>query len=134
MRFQMDISDDVNVCFTFSCCCNSLLRRVRTALVSLFLRMAIWISLFCLGGNLKRDIYLFKCLCMYIYGHDGERFTPQQIKNKRFMLCLSTYGPLCGFGQRSSRVGRARRGRGTLAIRVELPSHRLLRGVALERS
>lgn len=43
-------------CTTFSCCCSSLLRRVRTALVSRFFLMAIWISLFCLGGGLCVDL------------------------------------------------------------------------------
>lgn len=41
---------------TLSCCWSSLLRRVNTALVSLFLRIAIWISFFCLGSSLRDKI------------------------------------------------------------------------------
>lgn len=46
---------------TLSCCWSSLLRRVNTAFVSLFLRIAIWISFFCLDSSLRDKIRFYIC-------------------------------------------------------------------------
>lgn len=59
-----------NKVLTLSCCWSSLLRRVNTALVSLFLRIAIWISLFCRDSSLRHN-----CIHFHINKHTHKSGT-----------------------------------------------------------
>lgn len=77
---------EIQAGLTFSCCWSSLLRRVNTALLSLFLRMAIWISLFCLHQTTRRSTRTHKII--YTTQNSGQ----SQLIHQQYLFVLSYWG------------------------------------------